>query len=419
LFAHLIILTLSQVVHFVARFMPTVAKPLAGVKVLELGQLIAAPFASSMLAYFGADVIKIEPFAGDPIRTWRGLDLDGVSPWWRSISRNKRSVALDLRNKRGQDVVRKLGNQCDVLLENFKPGTMEKWNLGPDVFQNVVYCRVSGYGQTGPLAQKPGFASVCEAFGGYRYVNGFPGEAPVRQNLSMGDTVAGLHAVIGILLSLLSKHKLGKGQVVDVAIYESVFNLMEGVLPEFDRLGKIREPSGATVTGIVPTNCYPTKDGKHVIIGGNNDSLFQRLMTAIGRDDLGKDERLAKNPGRVTHEKLIDDAISAWTRQHTESEIVEKLDAASVPAGPIYTIKDIANDEHYKARGMFETVESCGEPLIVPAYAPKLVGTPGSTEWAGPELGEHTRQVLRDLGLSDAEVDKLVQDGVVKCWKAC
>jgi crotonobetainyl-CoA:carnitine CoA-transferase CaiB-like acyl-CoA transferase len=397
----------------------TTQKALEGIKILELGQLVAAPFAASMLGYFGAEVIKVEPLGGDPLRTWRGLDKDGVSPWWRSISRNKKSISLDLKNPSAQNIVKRLGAESDVLIENFKPKTLEKWGLGPDAFPpSLIYTRVSGYGQTGPLAQKPGFASVCEAFGGYRFVNGYPGQAPVRQNVSMGDTVAGLHAIIGILLSLVARNKLGKGQVVDVAIYESVFNLMEGVLPEYDRLGTIREPSGTTVTGIVPTNCYPTSDGKFVIIGGNNDSLFVRLMNAIGRKDLAQDERLAKNPGRVKHEKMIDDAISEWTRKHTEDKIVNLLDAASVPAGPIYSIADVVENEHFKARDMFEKVEVGGGPLLIPAYSPKLVDTPGSTTSAGPELGAHTREVLRGLGMMDHDIDDLEARGVIKCHRS-
>ncbi|KAI9022491.1 CAIB/BAIF family [Hyaloraphidium curvatum] len=395
--------------------------PLEGLRVLELGQLLAGPFAGSMLGYFGAEVIKVEPpQGGDPLRGWRGLDKDGVSPWWRSLARNKKSVALDLRKPEGRTIARNLALKSDVLIENFKPGTLEKWGMGPDDLlqanPSLVITRVSGYGQNGPYAPKAGYASVCEAMAGFRYVTGFPGEPPVRPNISLGDTVAGLHAVIGILLALVARNKLkpgSGGQVVDVALYESMLNVMEGAIPEYDRLGKTREPSGTTVTGIVPTNVYQCKGGM-VVIGGNGDSIYKRLMSAAGRADLANAPECATNAGRVQHQDRIDGAINDWTRTLTVEEALAALEKAEVPAGPIYDVKDIVADPHVKARGMLEEVQVLGAPLKVPAYTPKLMGTPGRTTWAGPDLGAHTREVLMDLlGMDDQAVASLAQKAVV------
>ncbi len=393
-------------------------KPLDGIRVLELGQLIAGPFAGCILAYFGAEVIKIEPPGkGDPLRKWRKLDENGTSFWWRSIGRNKKSVTLNLREEKGRKIASQLVNSCDVLIENFRPGTMEKWGLGPEEFKQsnakLVYTRVSGYGQTGPNSNKAGFASVCEAFGGFRYVNGFADRAPVRPNLSMGDTLAGLHAVIGTLLALLAQGKtMGvAGQVVDVSIYESVFNLMEGVVPEYSGAGIIRQPSGSTLTGIVPTNTYLCKDGKHVVIGANGDSLFVRLMEKMDRVDLAQDKRLSGNEGRVLHEEKIDAAISEWTASLDSSEVLAALDDAIVPAGPIYSVQDMFEDEHYRARGMIEKVDvGEGEYLKIPALPPILNDTPGATEWAGPtKVGQHTDEVLKLLADIDEEGLKLLR----------
>jgi crotonobetainyl-CoA:carnitine CoA-transferase CaiB-like acyl-CoA transferase len=384
------------------------AAPLAGIRVLELGQLLAGPFAGCVLGYFGAEVIKIEPLNGDPIRTWRVL-RDGTSLWWYSLARNKKSVALDLQTDSGRALVRKLAAQCDVVIENFKPGTMEKWGLGPDTLKalrpDLIYARVSGYGQTGPYSSKPGFASVCEAIGGLRYVNGFPDRPPVRPNLSLGDSLAGLHAVIGILLSLIARGKTGFGQVVDVAIYEAVFNMLEGVVPEYDGAGVVREPSGSTLTGIVPSNTYLCGDGKYVVIGANGDSLFQRLMRAIGRPEMADDPRFANNAGRVQHEQEIDRAISEWTRANDSATVLRTLNEASVPGGPIYSVADMAAAPHFNARGLFQTVEIAGRPLTIPAIVPFLSETPGATRTPGPKLGEHTDEVLRTLvGASDEEI---------------
>jgi crotonobetainyl-CoA:carnitine CoA-transferase CaiB-like acyl-CoA transferase len=395
-------------------------RPLDGFRVLELGQLLAGPFATSMLGYYGAEVIKVEPPGhGDPIRTWRVMK-DGVSLWWHSLGRNKKCVTINLRSEKGRDIVRQLAAKSDILVENFRPGAMEKWDLGPDELRKthpeLIYARISGYGQTGPYASRPGFASVCEGVGGFRYVNGFPGQPPVRPNLSLGDTLAAVHSVIGILLACVHRLKVrgNPGQVIDTAIYEAVFNMMEGVVPEYCGTGTVREPSGSTLTGIVPTNTYRCQDGKFVIIGGNGDSIFKRLMHAMGRPDLADDLRLASNAGRVQHEKELDVAIAAWTGTLTSGEVLAVLDKADVPAGPIYSVVDMMNDEHFKARGLFEQVEVNGGSLTIPAMVPFLSATPGRTEWPGPAVGEHNQEVLGGLlGYTTADIESLHRDGVI------
>ena len=392
--------------------------PLAGYRVIELGQLLAGPFAGCMLGYFGAEVIKIEPpDGGDPIRRWREMRGD-TSLWWRSLARNKKSVTIDLKTEQGVELVRRLIDGADVVIENFRPGVVENWGLGPDDFRasnpGLVYARISGYGQTGPYAAKPGFASVCEGMSGFRYVNGHPGEAPVRPNLSIGDTISGIHAALGIALALLEKQRSGEGQVVDVALVESMFNLMEAVVPEFDGNGVIREPSGSTVTGIVPTNTYRCRDGRYIVIGGNGDSIFKRLMQAAGYPQMADDPRLASNPGRVEHEAEIDAALAAWCAAHDAAELVRRLDEARVPAGPIYNVEDMLNDPHFQERNLFETVEIDGEPLKIPAILPKLSRTPGATRWPGGELGKDNRDVLCGLlGLDDMRFDELRQRKVI------
>jgi len=390
--------------------------PLHGIRVLEMGQLIAGPFAGQILAAFGAEVVKIEPPGrGDPLRTWRKLDEKGTSYWWRSIARNKKSLTLDLSKPEGCEIARQLLARSDVLVENFRPGRMEAWGLGPEVFKQehpeLIYARVSGYGQDGPYAGKPGFASACEAVGGLRYLNGHPGQKPVRMNISLGDSLAGMHAAMGVMLALISRLRNGgTGQGVDVSIMESVFNMMEGVLPEYAETGAIREPSGSTVTGIVPTNTYACSDGRYIVIGGNGDSIFQRLMCAIGRADMAEDKRLMDNQGRVKHESLIDAALSGWCESVTSPEALAALEAADVPVGPVNSIADIVNDEQFRARGVFEQVDVDGQNRTVPAMHPKLeVGT-ATTRWAGPALGEHTTDVLTSwLG---------VDAGQIRHWKA-
>jgi crotonobetainyl-CoA:carnitine CoA-transferase CaiB-like acyl-CoA transferase len=402
-----------------------VAKPLEGVRVLEMGQLMAGPFAGTILAYYGAEVIKIEPpVTGDPVRTWRGVDEDGTSMWWRSLGRNKKCITVDLRLEEGRTLARELAWKSDVVVENFKPGTMEKWKLGPEDIkaknQDVIYCRVSGYGQTGPYSHKPGYASVCEGVGGLRYVNGFPDRPPCRPNLSLGDSLAGMHAALGIVMALYNRSGRqgreggGTGQEIDVAIYESVFNMMEAVVPEFDRLGMVREREGSKLTGIVPTNTYRCRDGLYVIIGGNGDSIFKRLMIAAGREDMAGNPEYATNADRVRNEPAVDGAISDWTATLTAAEVVAALEAAQVPVGSIYTVKDMVNDPHYNARGMFEEVEVGGRPLKIPAMSPRLSGTPGGTEWPGPAVGSHNAEVLKAvLGKTDAEIEALKANGTI------
>lgn len=397
------------------------ARPLDGMRVLEMGQLLAGPFTGHVLAYFGAEVIKVEPpDKGDPIRSWRLLDEGGTSHWWRSLGRNKKCITLNLYTERGRAIARQLADQVDVLIENFRPGTMEKWGLGPAELKTtnpgLIYARISGYGQTGPYASRPGFASVCEGIGGFRYVNGFPGQPPVRPNLSMGDTLAGMHAVLGILMAYIHRSKpgSGQGQMVDVAIYEAVFNMLEAVVPEYDGAGVIREPSGSTLTGIVPTNTYLCRDGKYVIIGGNGNSIFKRLMQTLGRSDMADDARLADNAGRVQHEQEIDDAITAWTSSHDAQDILRQLEAASVPSGPIYDVADMVADPHFQARGLFEEVHIDGEPRKIPALVPKLSDTPGGTVWPGPPVGSHNVEVFKGrLGMSDDDMASLRDTGII------
>jgi crotonobetainyl-CoA:carnitine CoA-transferase CaiB-like acyl-CoA transferase len=325
-----------------------------------------------------------------------------------------------LHTEKGRHIARQLADRVDILVENFRPGTLEKWGLGPEELKQtnpgLIYARISGYGQTGPYASRPGFASVCEGMGGFRYVNGFPGAPPVRPNLSLGDTLAGLHAVLGILLAYIQRRKPGQGlgQVVDVAIYEAVFNMLEAAVPEYDGAGVVREPSGSTLTGIVPTNTYRCRDGKYVIIGGNGDSIFQRLMRTAGRPEMATDPRLADNAGRVVHEAEIDAAIAAWTASLDATEVLQQLEAASVPAGPIYSVVDMMQDPHFHARSLFEEVEIDGKPLKIPAIPPFLYTTPGGTTWPGPAVGAHNREILGGmLGLSDAALEALQREGVI------
>jgi len=397
------------------------SKPLQGLRVIELGQLLAGPFAGCMLGYFGAEVIKIEPPGGDPIRNWREVK-DGTSLWWRSLGRNKKCISLDLKTTEGRDIVRQLMKTADIVVENFRPGVLEAWNLDPVSLQednpNLIYARISGYGQTGPYAEKPGFASACEAISGFRFVNGYPGEAPVRPNLSIGDTVSGLHAVIGILMALRAKDQaveqgISGGQVVDVALYESMFNLLEAVIPEYDGAGVVRQPSGTTVTGIVPTNTYKCADGKFLVIGGNGDSIFVRLMQAVGRADMAGDEKYGTNANRVTHEQEIDKVLASWCSNLPLAEAMRILEASRVPCGPVYSAVEMMADEHFNYRGLFEQVEINGEPLKLPAMMPKLAGTPGGTEWPGPEIASHTDEILEGLGMDSATITHLKSLGVV------
>ncbi|MFL2530748.1 MAG: CaiB/BaiF CoA transferase family protein [Porticoccaceae bacterium] len=396
-------------------------KPLQGLRVIELGQLLAGPFAGCMLGYFGAEVIKVEPPGGDPIRNWREVK-DGTSLWWRSLARNKKCISLDLKTEEGRDLVKQLLLTADIVIENFRPGVMENWGLGPESLRQenprLIYARISGYGQSGPYAKKPGFASACEGISGFRYLNGYPDEVPVRPNLSLGDTVSGLHAVIGIMMALRARdqesgEQLGEGQVVDVALYESMFNLLEAVIPEYHAADIIRQPSGTTVTGIVPTNTYKCADGKYLVIGGNGDSIFMRLMQAVGREDMAKNEAYATNADRVRYERDIDAVLKAWCADYKLEDAVNILESKRVPCGPVYNAEDMMNDPHFNERGLFEQVEINGEPLKIPAILPKLKETPGSTEWPGPELGSHTDEVLASLDLDVQTIADLKASGVI------
>jgi len=415
--------------------------------VIELGQLIAGPFAAKTLADFGAGVIKIEaPGAGDPLRKWRLLK-DGTSVWWQVQSRNKRSLALDLRQPEAQDIVRQLAAEADVLIENFRPGAMEGWGLGPDdllrLNPRLIMLRISGYGQTGPYRDRTGFGVVAEAMGGLRHLTAEPGRVPVRVGVSIGDTLAALHGVIGVLMALQHRHAHGVGQVVDVALYEAVFNCMESLLPEYSAFGAVRGPAGSALPGIAPSNAYRCKDegvsaasagppparpassggsephevgsvGAYVLIAGNGDSIFKRLMSVIGRDDLGNDPALADNAGRVLRVTDIDTAIGQWAAERSVDEVLAALDQASVPAGRIYTVADIAADPHYAARGMLARVQmDDGSTLTVPGIVPKLSLTPGSHRRNAPAIGQDTDEVLKELGLTAAQIQGLKDKGIV------
>jgi len=391
---------------------------LGGLKVLELGQLIAGPFAAKTLADFGAEVIKIEPpGSGDPLRKWRLLK-DGTSVWWQVQSRNKRSLALDLRTPEGQGVVRQLALEADVLIENFRPGALEGWGLAPDDLlaanPRLIVLRISGYGQTGPYRNRPGFGVVAEAMGGMRHLTAEPGRVPVRVGVSIGDTLAALHGVIGILLALQHRHTSGRGQIIDVALYEAVFNCMESLLPEYSAFGAVRGAAGSALPGIAPTNAYRCADGGYALIAGNGDSIFRRLMTLIGRDDLANDASLADNAGRVARVEELDAVIGAWTAQRSVDDVLAALDSASVPSGRIYTVADIAADPHYRARDMLQDVPlDDGSTLTLPGIVPKLSATPGSHRRNAPTLGQDTGDVLRDIGLTEAQIVALRERGIV------
>ncbi|MGF6532945.1 MULTISPECIES: CaiB/BaiF CoA transferase family protein [Paraburkholderia] len=395
------------------------AGPLDGIRVLELGQLIAGPFASRMLAEFGADVIKIEtPVTGDPLRKWRMLH-EGTSVWWAAQSRNKRSVTLNLRDPEGQDIARRLAAEADVVIENFRPGALEGWGLGWDTLHTLnprlVMLRVSGYGQTGPYRDLPGFGVIGEAMGGLRHLSGEPGRTPVRVGVSIGDSLAALHGVIGILLALRHRDQNGgEGQMVDVALYESVFNMMESLLPEYSVFGAVRQAAGSSLPGIAPSNAYRCRDGKFALIAGNGDSIFRRLMEVIERSDLGEDPALAQNDGRVANVERIDAAISAWTEQRSLDEVLAHLNEARIPAGKIYDVADIAADPHYRAREMIvDSTLADGTPVQVPGVLPKLNATPGTIRTLAPELGQHTDEVLATLGLDDAKRAALRERGII------
>ena len=392
---------------------------LSGIRVLELGQLIAGPFAAKTLADFGAEIIKVEsPQEGDPLRKWRMIH-EGTSVWWQAQSRNKQSICIDLRVKEGQDIVRRLAKEADVLIENFRPGTMEKWGMGWDELHTLnpklIMLRVSGYGQDGPRRDEPGFAAIAEATAGLRYITGHPGEVPARAGLSLGDTIAGLHGALGVLLALYERDaRGGEGQMIDVALYEAVFNLTESLLPEYHVFGAVRQPAGGALPGIAPSNAYPCSDGQYVLIAANGDSLFKRLMELIGRADLANDPDLARNDGRAKRAEEIDQIIGGWSKQRTLEDILSALQSIAVPAGRIYTAKDIAEDPHYRARGVIQTVESAGGLKVeMPGVVPKLSNNPGAIRHRAPTLGEHTDIILQSLGLSAEQIKALKEAGIL------
>ena len=399
---------------------PAAKGPLQGIRVIELGSLIAAPFATRMLADFGADVIKVEPpGTGDQLRKWRRVH-EGTSLWWYLQSRNKKSIALDLKSPDGQQIVRQLAASADVVVENFRPGTLEKWGIGWDELSKVnpklVLVRISGFGQSGPYRDRPGFGAIGEAMGGLRYVTGSPDRPPARAGISIGDSLASLHAVVGALMCVLRvKSGHGEGQIVDVSLVESVFNMMESLVPEYDFFGDIRERSGGTLPGITPSNTYRARDNSWVVVAGNGDAIFRRLMVAIGRPDLAQDARLQSNDGRVANERMIDDAISAWVAERDAASALAELDKAEVPASPIYSARDIMSDPQLKARGMFlDGALPDGSVVKLPGIVPKLSDTPGRMEWVGPKLGQHTDEVLQAAGYSAADMAKLRAAGVIE-----
>ena len=392
---------------------------LEGIKVVELGQLIAGPFAAKTLADFGARVVKVEPpGSGDALRKWRML-RDGTSVWWDAQSRNKESVCIDLRREEGQALVRELLRDADVLIENFRPGAMEGWGLGWEALHalnpRLVMLRLSGFGQTGPRAREPGFAAVAEAFGGLRHLNGEPGRPPVRAGVSLGDTVAGVHGALGVMLALYARDaRGGTGQMIDLALYEAMFNLSESLLPEYDAFGAVRQPAGGALPGITPSNAYACADGQAVLIAGNGDSIFRRLMAVIDRPDLADDPALAGNDGRSLRAAELDAAIEAWTRTRTLADILARLREANVPASRVYTIADIAADPHYASRGNIERIPAThGGTIAAPGIVPRLSATPGAVRHAAPTLGQHTRAVLADAGIPDERIAALAARGVI------
>ncbi|HEY0060471.1 MAG TPA: CaiB/BaiF CoA-transferase family protein [Telluria sp.] len=396
---------------------------LAGIKVLELGTLIAGPFCARMLGEFGADVIKIEaPDGGDPIRHWRILK-DGTSLWWSVQSRNKQSLTLNMKDARGRAIARQLALEADIIVENYRPGVLEKWGIGYEQLKlenpAVIMVRLSGFGQTGPMKDQPGFGAIGESMGGLRYVSGHPDRPPVRVGVSIGDSVAALHGVIGAMVALRHRdatggRAAGQGQMVDVALYEAVFNMMESLVPEYDHAGVVRERTGGALPGIVPSNTYTTGDGENIVIAGNGDAIFKRLMLAMGRIDMAGDAQLARNDGRVPRSAEIDAAIQAWCATQTIDSALATLQAADVPAGKIYSVRDMMSDPQFLARGMFEQHQFAdGTPVKMPAITPKLSATPGETRWLGPALGEHTDAILLQLGYSEQAIAALRKDGVL------
>ncbi|ASK62500.1 carnitine dehydratase [Virgibacillus phasianinus] len=394
---------------------------LEGLKVLELGSLIAGPFAGRLMAEFGADVIKVEPPGkGDPLREWRHI-YEGQSLWWRLQARNKKSVTIDLKSEEGQNIVKSLAKECDIIIENFRPGTLEKWNIGYEqlaaINPGIIMVRVSGYGQTGPYRDKTGFGSIGESMGGIRHLTGYPDRAPTRAGISLGDSLAAMYSVIGALMAVYHRDVkgTGEGQIVDVALYEAVFSLMESMLPEYDKFGAVRERTGSSLPGIAPSNTYQCSDGKYIVIGGNGDAIFKRLMQAIGQLELAEDERFTSNKGRAEHADFLDTRIEDWTKTVDLETALQTLDDAKVPAGAIYSIEDMVKDPQYLAREMIQSFNlGNDDSLKIPGVVPKMSKTPGGTNWLGPNLGEHTNQIMKNLLAYDEDkIQKLKDQGVI------
>jgi len=391
---------------------------LTGIKVLEMGQLIAGPFAGKTLADFGADVIKVEtPVTGDALRKWRLLK-NGTSVWWQVQSRNKKSISLDLKSPKAQELIRRLLAECDIMIENFRPGTLEEWGLDPNdlliLNPRLIILRISGYGQTGPYRDRPGFGVVAEAMGGLRHLTAEPGRVPVRVGVSIGDTLAALHGVIGILLALHERNQSGLGQIIDIGLYEAVFNCMESLLPEYSAFGEVRQAAGSALPGIAPSNAYLCKDGGYVLIAGNGDSIFKRLMNVIGQPDMASNPAYADNTGRVKHILRIDEVIGAWTILHGVDQVLQVLEKAKVPAGKIYTAADIANDPHFRAREMIiSQKDSDGSELLVPGIVPKLSRTPGQLWRSAPDIGQDNEDIFNQIGLTESQIQALYDSGVI------
>ncbi|OUY08601.1 CaiB/BaiF CoA transferase family protein [Acinetobacter populi] len=394
--------------------------PLQKIKVLEIGTLIAAPFATRILAEFGAEVIKIEPIGkGDPLRKWRKLH-HGTSLWWYLQSRNKKSLALNLKAPEAIELIKKILTDTDVLIENMRPGALEKlgldWETLKQINPNLTFVRISGYGQSGPYKDKPGFGAIGEAMGGIRYTTGSPESAPARVGVSLGDSLASLHAVIGALISIINiKTNQGKGQVIDVSLAESVFNIMESIVPEYDLFNFVRERTGGSLPGIAPSNTYRTQDNAFVVIAGNSDPIFKRLMTAIGREDIANNPEFEHNDGRAKQSDYLDKAIESWTRQHTIHHVLQVLEQVDVPSGRIYSVADIVHDPHFIARDMLlDSTLPDGQVVKMPGIVPKLSATPGQVKWNGPDLGAHTQDILHTHGYSDEDITALRDKGVIQ-----
>jgi len=394
-------------------------QPLSDIRVLEMGSLIAGPFAGRLFGDFGAEVIKVEPpKIGDPLRKWRLLKKD-TSLWWFVQSRNKKCITLNLREKEGQEIIKRLASHIDIVIENFKPGTMEKWGLGYEdlkkINPSIIMVRISGYGQDGPYSVKPGFGSVGEALGGIRHLTGYPNLPPTRTGISIGDSLAAMYGVMAAMMALHHRHKTKEGQYIDVALYEAVFSLMESLVPEFDQFKFIRERSGSTLPGIAPSNIYLCKDGKYIVIGANGDSIFKRLTKAIERPDLEESEEFVSNEGRAKKAEWIDKQIEEWTKKRSSDEVLKILDLHQIPSGPIYNVEDMFKDAHFKAREMLPSINiDEKEELKMPGIVPKFSKTPGKIRWAGAKLGAHNSEIYKGvLNMSDAELKKLKKNSII------